>query len=52
MLRKWESFPDESIKLSRAAGIEQQHMQRTFIELGHAISVPVFYKSLFLNVFY
>jgi hypothetical protein len=35
--------------LRRAAVMVQQHMHRTFMELGHALSAPVLYFSLVLN---
>ena len=50
MSLKFKSFPVEST-VSNLRMI-QQHMHWTFMQLGHAISVQVFYYSLFLNVFY
>jgi hypothetical protein len=35
--------------LRRAAVMVQQHMHRTFMELGYALFAPVFYFSLVLN---
>jgi hypothetical protein len=49
LLAKWLSFADESFKFRRAACTVQQ-MQCTFMDLGHALSIPVFYYSLQLNV--
>jgi len=36
--------------LSRAAGRVQQQMHWVITELGHALSAPVFYNPLILNV--
>jgi hypothetical protein len=43
---QWESFADENLNLSEAAGIVQQNKAFDFYVVGHALSRPGFYYSL------
>jgi hypothetical protein len=46
MALKWESCPDESFKYK----LSSQKIRYIHVSIDHALSAPVFYYSLLLNV--